>query len=100
MPYSDPLTDVELAEALAALPEWTLEGSTIRRSVRVADFRATVRLVNAVADAAEVANHHPDIAITGYRNVTFVLTTHAAGALTRRDVALAADIDRIVDAAP
>ena len=54
MPYSDPLTDVELAEALAALPEWTLEGSTIRRSVRVADFRAAVRLVNAVADAAEV----------------------------------------------
>jgi 4a-hydroxytetrahydrobiopterin dehydratase len=55
-----------------------------------------VTLVNAVADAAEAADHHPDICITGYRNVSFELTTHAAKALTRRDIELATEIDRLI----
>jgi 4a-hydroxytetrahydrobiopterin dehydratase len=99
MPYADPLTEPELADALVALPEWSREGAVIRRVVRASDFRAAVALVNAVADAAEAADHHPDIAITRYRNVTFELTTHAAKALTRRDIDLATTIERIVSSA-
>ena len=98
MPYADPLTGAELDAALAALPEWTRDGTVIRRSVKVAGFRAAVALVNAVAGAAEAANHHPDICITGYRNVSFELSTHAARAITRRDIELAAEIDRLVAA--
>jgi 4a-hydroxytetrahydrobiopterin dehydratase len=95
MPYADPLSDDELGLALDALPGWTRVGDTLTRSVRMADFRAAIALVNAVADAADAADHHPDIAITGYRHVTFTLTTHAAKAITRRDTGLAAEIDRI-----
>ena len=68
----------------------------MERTVQLADFRAAVALVNAVADAAEAANHHPDVRITGYRNVSFVLSTHAANALTRRDIGLATEIDRLI----
>ena len=96
MPYADPLTDEELAEALRALPDWTVAGGAIRRTVTSAGFRAAVRLVNDVADAAEAADHHPDISITGYRNVAFELTTHAAGAITRRDIELATEIEQIL----
>ncbi len=96
MPHATPLTDAELAAALASLPEWSQEGATIRRSVQVADFRAAIALVNAVADAAEAANHHPDIHVTGYRRVSFELSTHAANALTRRDIELATEIDRLI----
>jgi 4a-hydroxytetrahydrobiopterin dehydratase len=96
MPYADPLTEDELAAALSGLPDWSREGALIRRSVRVDGFRQAVALVNEVADAAEAANHHPDISITDYRNVTFTLTTHAAKALTRRDIELAAEIDRLI----
>jgi 4a-hydroxytetrahydrobiopterin dehydratase len=95
MPYADPLTDRELAEALASLPDWERDGSTIRRTVERAGFRAAIALVNAVADAAEQANHHPDILIHRYRRVSFTLTTHAAGAITRRDIELAARIDEL-----
>jgi 4a-hydroxytetrahydrobiopterin dehydratase len=98
MPYADPLTDAELAAALAALPAWSREDDTIRRTVKAAGFRAAVELVNAVAEAAEAANHHPDVHITGYRNVTFELSTHAAKAVTRRDIELATEIDRLVEA--
>jgi 4a-hydroxytetrahydrobiopterin dehydratase len=96
MPYAEPLTDAELADALAALPDWTRDGPALSRSVKVADFRAAVALVNAVADAAEAANHHPDVCITAYRNVSFELLTHAAKAVTRRDIDLATEIDRLI----
>jgi 4a-hydroxytetrahydrobiopterin dehydratase len=96
MPYADPLTDEEAAAALAGLPEWTRDGQVIRRSAKVAGFRAAADLVRSVADLADAANHHPDVCITGYRTVTFELTTHAAKALTRRDIDLAVQIDRLI----
>ena len=96
MPYADPLTDDELESALARLSDWSRDGALIRRSARLGSFRDAIALVNAVADAAEAADHHPDIAITGYRTVTFTLTTHAAAALTRRDIELATEIDRLI----
>jgi 4a-hydroxytetrahydrobiopterin dehydratase len=96
MPYADPLTEDQLAAALAGLPDWSRDGTMIRRTATVTGFQAAVALVNGVAEAAEAANHHPDICIRGYRNVSFELTTHAAKALTRRDIELAAEIDRLI----
>ncbi|MEO5986529.1 MAG: 4a-hydroxytetrahydrobiopterin dehydratase [Candidatus Limnocylindria bacterium] len=98
MPYADPLTDEELSAALADLPDWERDGAAITRTFRCDGFRQAIALVNGVADAADAAGHHPDIALTRYRHVTFTLTTHAASATTRRDVELAAEIDRLVDA--
>jgi 4a-hydroxytetrahydrobiopterin dehydratase len=95
MPPAPPLTDAEIAERLAALDGWERDGDAIRRTVKLKGFRAAIALVNAVADAAEAANHHPDIAIHDYNRVTFTLTTHAAKALTFRDFDLAAEIDRL-----
>jgi 4a-hydroxytetrahydrobiopterin dehydratase len=96
MPYADPLTDDEVDAALEALDGWTREDDAIRRTVATAGFGAAIALVNAVAAAAEAADHHPDICITRYRRVTITLTTHAARAITSRDVELAAEIDRLV----
>lgn len=98
MPYADPLTDAELAEALGGLDGWERDGDILRRTIRVPGFSAAARLVASVADAADRADHHPDVHITRYRHVTFELTTHAAKALTRRDVELAAEIDRLAAA--
>ena len=95
MPYADPLTDEELDAALAGLDGWTRDGDAISRTLKAADFRGAIELVDRVADAAQAADHHPDIAVTGYRRVTFTLSTHAAKAITRRDIELAEEIDRI-----
>ena len=94
MPYATPLTEAETAEALRRLPDWAREGDWITRTVELATFRDAIALVNAVADAAEDANHHPNIEIR-WRRVSFRLTTHSAKALTGRDVDLAARIDRL-----
>jgi 4a-hydroxytetrahydrobiopterin dehydratase len=41
---------------------------------------------------AEAADHHPDLDIR-WRTVAVALTTHDAGGLTERDLAMAASID-------
>ena len=84
--------------ALAALPEWSREGETLVRAVRRRDWTDAIALVNAVAPEAERRNHHPDICITGYRTVTFRLTTHSAGGITQRDLDLARAIEDLASA--
>src|SRR5215210_5791756 len=95
MPYADPLTDDELAAALGNLNGWNRDGPAISRTVELSGFPAAIDFVNQVAVAAEAADHHPDISIHGYRRVTLTLSTHAAKAITRRDIDLATEIDRL-----
>ena len=63
--------------------------------MRCPTFRDAIALVNRVADAAEAADHHPDIDIR-WRRVTFRLTTKASDGLTARDLDMAATIDGLV----
>ena len=53
-----------------------------------------LKFVNAVAEPAEKANHHPDIDIR-WNKVTLVLSTHDAGGLTEKDFSLAKQFDRL-----
>ena len=49
--------------------------------------------LNAIGTIAERENHHPDMHLTGYRNVEIVLFTHSLGGITANDIALAKTID-------
>ena len=55
---------------------------------------ASRSVVRSVGDAAEAANHHPDIDIR-YNKVRLALTTHDSGGITLLDLALAGAIDRL-----
>ena len=88
------LTDAEIEERLRE-SEWRREGDEIVRDWRFGDFAHAMVFVNRVADAAEAANHHPDILVHGWNRVRLSLTTHAAGGLTASDFALAAQIDAL-----
>jgi 4a-hydroxytetrahydrobiopterin dehydratase len=94
MPYATLLTEPEISAALKTIPDWRREGDWLMRTIECPTFRASISLVASVADAAEEANHHPDIEIN-WRHVTFKLTTKASKGLTAKDVAMAATIDRL-----
>lgn len=79
---------------LARLDGWSRDGDEIRRTFEFDSFVSAIAFVNRVADAAEAADHHPDIDIR-YSRVTLALSTHSAGGLTRRDFALAGTIDSL-----
>ena len=95
MPYAPLLSQPEIDQGLGQLPDWQREGDWMVRSVRLPTFRAAIELVDRVADAAEAADHHPDMEIV-WRRVTFRLTTKASGGLTFRDMDMAAEIERLV----
>lgn len=87
------LADAEVQAFLKKWPGWALEGGALTKTYVFADFRAAMAFVTRVADAAEAADHHPDIDIR-YNKVTLRLVTHDAGGLTQRDTALAAQVQR------
>jgi len=89
------LDDAKLAEALALLPTWKHEGTAIVRQHRSPTFRAAVRLVNRIADLAEGANHHPDLALS-WASLRISLSTHDAGGLTTKDFHLARCIEDVI----
>jgi 4a-hydroxytetrahydrobiopterin dehydratase len=88
------LDEAGIVLALAALPQWKREGEIISRTFAFKDFPAAMGFVNAVADLAEQAQHHPDIDVR-WNRVALALTTHDAGGLTEKDFALARQCDAV-----
>ena len=90
------LTDAECRAALDGLPDWTLrdDGLAISRDLKFADFNEAFGFMARVALVAEKMDHHPEWRNV-YRTVEVVLSTHDAGGVTARDIALARAMDAI-----
>lgn len=82
----------EVERRLEGLAGWQRHHDEIRKEYRFADFKAAMAFVNRVAEAAEAADHHPDIEIK-YNRVEMTLSTHSEGGVTEKDLGLAAQID-------
>ncbi|MBM3217987.1 MAG: 4a-hydroxytetrahydrobiopterin dehydratase [Candidatus Rokubacteria bacterium] len=93
MPGGPRLPEDVLARELATLPEWTRDADAIQRTWRFADFKTAMIFANGVAALAEKANHHPNITVHDYNQVTLRLWSHDAGGLSARDVDLARTIN-------
>ena len=78
--------------------EWaeSADGKAIERSFVFADFSAAFGFLTRVAIHAEKVDHHPEFT-SRWNKVDFRLTSHDAGGITDRDVALAAAIDRLAE---
>lgn len=86
------LDDAALAGLLAS-GTWRREGTSIARTFTFKGFKGAMAFANRVAEAANSANHHPDIHVERYRLVRIVLTTHSTGGITDADLELARRID-------
>lgn len=83
------------AAALRELGAWEdVDGrDAIRRRLRFGDFNEAFAFMCRVAMQAEKLDHHPEWHNV-YNRVEIVLSTHDAGGLTERDLALARFIER------
>lgn len=86
------LTADQRRDFLAEHAEWSLDKETITRTFVFSDFSEAMGFVTRVALASEVDDHHPDIDIR-WNKVTVALSTHSEGALTSKDLRLAAAFD-------
>lgn len=75
-------------------PDWELQDESITRTFVFDGFTKAIGFVVELGFLAEAADHHPDIDIR-WNKVTLVLSTHSEGALTEKDLQLAAQIDEI-----
>ncbi len=71
---------------------WKRSSNRISKNFHFNSFRDTIVFVNRVATLADTHDHHPNIDIR-YDNVTITLSTHDAGGITEKDLALAEQID-------
>ena len=90
------LSSDEVTTSLAHLAGWTGDTTGIERTIEAPTFLAGIQLVDAVAQAAEQAAHHPDIDIR-WRKVTFRLSTHSEGGVTAKDIDLARQINALAE---
>ncbi len=88
------LSPDQIAAGIAGGP-WHHEDDALVLDLQVDDFATAMALANRVAEAAEAANHHPDILVHGWNKVRLTLSTHSAGGVTEADLALAATIDAL-----
>jgi 4a-hydroxytetrahydrobiopterin dehydratase len=93
----EPVLPDEAAEQVAKLDGWKLssDGKSIRKQWVLKNFSAAIDFFQRVADVANAEDHHPDLHLTGYRNVAIELSTHAIKGLSENDFILAAKIDEL-----
>ncbi|MFB9315492.1 4a-hydroxytetrahydrobiopterin dehydratase [Nocardioides plantarum] len=80
------------------LPDWRMLIDRLHASFDTGDFGTAVRLVDAIALAAEQLGHYPDLDLADGR-LDVRLISHDVGGVTSRDVALARAISELARAA-
>jgi len=90
------LSKVEIQQKLKGTMGWSHAGKGLHKKFTFKSFMAAIGFVNRLAEAAEKAGHHPDIAVN-YNLVTLSLSTHSEGGITEKDFQLAKEIDGLAD---
>ncbi len=95
---TDAATAAEIDEALAALPDWKVDGGKLVRGFRFRDYHQTLAFVNAIAEVIHREDHHPEL-VVGYNRCTVSYDTHSVnggkGGLSANDFICAAKIDQV-----
>jgi 4a-hydroxytetrahydrobiopterin dehydratase len=89
------LTQVELDNALKALPQWRVHDKELRRELTFSSFVTAFGYLTSIALIAERLNHHAEI-FNVYNRVKLTLTTHDAGGLTALDVQFATEAEKLL----
>ncbi len=82
------LTDDQVREELKGLPGWSLENGKLHKEFVFKDFMQAFGFMTRAALYAEKMDHHPEW-FNVYNKIRVDLTTHDAGGITTKDVALA-----------
>jgi 4a-hydroxytetrahydrobiopterin dehydratase len=92
------LNEEERTQALDDLPDWDYDEARdgISRRFLFENFSESFAFMTRVAFLAEKLDHHPEWSNV-WNRVDILLTTHDAGGLSARDVAMAQAIDALFD---
>ena len=96
MTETDPKTKLRYPEVMAeeGLDDWRFFALRLHARFKTGSFVKGLELVTRITDAAEEANHHPDVVLT-YPQVDVDLHSHDVHGVTSRDLDLARRISAI-----
>lgn len=87
-------TPEQISQKLSAYRGWEYLDGKLVKTYRTVDFLKAMDFVNKVAVIAENLNHHPDLSVHDYNQITFSLRTHDAQGVTEKDFALLKEIEQ------
>jgi 4a-hydroxytetrahydrobiopterin dehydratase len=89
------LSSDQLDQAIASLGEgWANRDGALRKQYTFDDFASAMSFANRVAEAAESADHHPDM-LVGWGKVELAWVSHDVGGISQRDVDMAKRSDEL-----
>mmetsp|Transcript_24956 Transcript_24956/g.36809 ORF Transcript_24956/g.36809 Transcript_24956/m.36809 type:complete len:316 (-) Transcript_24956:231-1178(-) len=90
------LSREEIVSRLSTRPLWKLTpDGKLRRTFEAKNFHAALNFIVTIGNIADHHHHHPDLHLTGYKNVEVVLYTHRLSGLTEMDFEMADLFDKI-----
>jgi 4a-hydroxytetrahydrobiopterin dehydratase len=91
------LTPDELVIGVQSLSDgWSATTAELTRTVQFPSFLTAVEFISRMAPIAERLDHHPDLRLS-WRTVELTLSTHSSGGVTAFDLALARELDGLID---
>jgi 4a-hydroxytetrahydrobiopterin dehydratase len=88
------LEQQQLDAEVGTLDGWEVRDGALQKSFSCGDFAGSMDFLNRVADAANAADHHPDVSIA-WDTVTLRWVTHSEGGITDSDVGMARKSDEL-----
>jgi 4a-hydroxytetrahydrobiopterin dehydratase len=88
------MTDKEITDAIAKLPEWKVVDAKLNRTFKFDDFVQAFAFMTKIAIVAEKMSHHPEI-FNVYNRVVIDLATHDLDGIGLLDIELAKKIDSL-----
>lgn len=90
------LSDEQIKQQLLALRGWEYSNGKIEKTYRLAGFLEAVDAVNKISVVAEHVDHHPDVSIHDYNQLTVSAWTHDENGVTDKDIKLASEVEKLM----
>lgn len=87
-------TDLEIKSALKKLSSWIYADKAIHRDLTFNSYMEGIQFVTALAEIAELKNHHPDL-VVGWCKVKVTFTSHDQGGVTDQCLAMAGEVEKL-----
>lgn len=85
-----------ILQKITQLPGWKLVGERLEREFTLNNFPTAVILLNKFVDPIEEQENYPEITLR-YNRLKISLKDTVAGGISERDLAVAENINRIID---
>jgi 4a-hydroxytetrahydrobiopterin dehydratase len=76
--------------------DWKVENGRLKISLTLDNFLSCVEMIEEIAKIAEKMDHHPDLCIRSYKNLSIEIYTHEEDAITQKDYRLAEKIEQLL----